>query len=131
MTSSGVSAIVAGHGRLAEGLVSAVNMITGRGGSLCALSNEGLGAAEVGEALARAVAATGANVVFTDLPAGSCTLAARRLQRDHKDLFVVTGVNLPMLLEFVMHDGGDAAAVATAIERGREHVRLLAPAHDR
>jgi PTS system N-acetylgalactosamine-specific IIA component len=126
---SNVRAIVAAHGKLAQGLVSAVDVITGLGASLSAVSNEGLATAGVQAALARVLDETGATVVFTDLPAGSCTLAARRLQRDRATIVVVTGVNLPMLLEFVLRDGSGAPDVAAAVERGREHVRLLAPTH--
>jgi PTS system N-acetylgalactosamine-specific IIA component len=127
--SSSVRAIVAAHGQLAQGLVSAVDVITGRGASLRALSNAGMPAAEVATALGSALDETGAHVVFTDLPAGSCTLAARRLQRDRATLTVVIGVNLPMLLEFVLRDGDSAADVAAAVDRGKEHVRILAPVH--
>jgi PTS system N-acetylgalactosamine-specific IIA component len=125
MTSS-VRGIVAAHGSLAPGLVSAVEVITGRGAQLRALSNEGLGAAAVVAELGRLLDETGANVVFTDLPAGSCTLAARRLQKDRPALTVVVGVNLPMLLEFALRDGDANADVAAAVERGKEHVKILA-----
>ena len=128
---SSVRAIVAGHGKFAPGLVSAVEVITGRGAMLCALSNEGFSAADVTAALSAALDETGARVVFTDLPAGSCTLAAGRLQRDRADLIVVIGVNLPMLLEFVLRDGDVGTDVSAAVERGREHARVLAPAHVR
>jgi mannose/fructose-specific phosphotransferase system component IIA len=120
-----VRAVVAAHGTLSEGLVSAVGLISGRAGSLRAMSNEGLAAADVTAAIAKALDETGASVVFTDLPAGSCTLAARRLLRERPSLSVVTGVNLPMLLEFVMRDAAVAPNVAEAAERGREHIRVL------
>ena len=122
---SSVRAIVAGHGTLAAGLVSAVEAITGRGDTLRAFSNSGLGAAAVTVALGQALDDTGANVVFTDLPAGSCTLASRRLQRERPALAVVIGVNLPMLLEFVMREGRNASDATAAMERGREHIRIF------
>jgi PTS system N-acetylgalactosamine-specific IIA component len=65
------------------------------------------------------------HVVFTDLPAGSCTLAARRLQRERPDLVLVTGANLATLLDFVFSaeeasDEDAAAHAAThAAEKGR------------
>ena len=124
---SSVLAIVAAHGTLASGLVSAVDLITGRGAVLRALSNQGLGAAEVSAELVRALDETGANLVFTDLPAGSCTLAARRAQAQRPALTVVIGVNLPMLLEFVLRDGAGQADIAASVERGKEYVRILAP----
>jgi PTS system N-acetylgalactosamine-specific IIA component len=47
-------------------------------------------------------------------------MAARRLQRERPGLSIVTGVNLAALLDFVFGtDGGDADAVAHAVEKGR------------
>jgi mannose/fructose-specific phosphotransferase system component IIA len=115
-----VRALVAGHGDLGAGLVSAVAQITGRGGIFLPLSNRGLGREELETVLRDALGATGATVVFTDLPGGSWTFAARRLQRALPDLVVVTGVNLAMLLDYCFHEAltaGDAARAA--VEKGR------------
>ena len=97
-------AIVAAHGDLAEGLVSAVSRVAGAAAAarLTPFSNATLGGAELVDALKQAVATTGARVVFTDLPAGSCTVAARRIAREVPGLAVVCGANLPMLLAYVM-----------------------------
>jgi PTS system N-acetylgalactosamine-specific IIA component len=115
-----VRAIVAAHGTLAAGIVSAVEQITGRGGALRAMSNTGLCLDDIQETLARTLDETGAKVIFTDLPAGSCTMAVRRLLRARPDVTLVTGMNLTLLLDFVMQDAGDAVAAArTALERGR------------
>jgi len=122
---SSVRAIVAGHAALADGLISAVAAITGRGDVLRAVSGAGMTASDVTRTLERALDDTGANVVFTDLPGGSCTLAARRLQRERPGLAVVIGVNLPMLLEFVMRESGGAADAAAAMERGRDNIRIF------
>jgi N-acetylgalactosamine PTS system EIIA component len=68
----------------------------------------------------RDAASTDVEVIFTDLPAGSCTMAARRLQRERPELTVVTGVNLAALLDFVFHEGTAATeAAAHAVEKGR------------
>ncbi len=127
-------AIVLGHGRVAEGLVSAVERITGIADRFVALSNEGLGTAEIEEMLRERMEATGARVVFTDLPAGSCNFAACRLLRVRPDIVVVTGVNLPALLHFAASgtvqegSGSDDAAFDVAEEaarRGAASMRVL------
>lgn len=128
MTSS-VVAVVAGHGGFAAGLVSAVQAITGRGDQVVAVSNEGLGAADVASTIAGALDQSGANVIFTDLPAGSCTLAARKLQKERATLTVVVGVNLPMLLEFILRDGHGGDDIEAAVGRGRELVRIIPGTH--
>jgi PTS system N-acetylgalactosamine-specific IIA component len=113
-------AVVAGHGDFAAGLVSAVGQITGRGEAFVALSNRDMSAADVERALREQVEALGLTVIFTDLPAGSCTMAARRLQRERPAIVVVTGTNLATLLDFVFHTdvpAGDAARHAA--DKGR------------
>ena len=118
--SSTARAIVAGHGELAAGLVSAVDQITGRGDVFVPLSNRGLSAADVDRVLRETVAASGARVLFIDLPAGSFAMAARRAQRDDPTLVIVTGVNLPMMLDFAFAEGAAAAEAARhAAEKGK------------
>lgn len=134
-------AVVAAHGDLAAGLVSAVAQITGRGGLLVPLSNRGLGPAEIEAALRAAIAGAPIRAIFTDLPGGSCTMAARRVQREHPDLALAAGVNLAALLDYVCavdlaRDTPAAAAdpaaadrtgavVARAVERGRASLLVL------
>ena len=113
-------AIVAGHGDFATGVVSAVAQITGRGDVFVAMTNRGLGADDIERAMREQAEAIGARIVFTDLPAGSCTIAARRLQRARPDLVVVTGVNLATLLDYVFHsEEPPADAARHAVEKGR------------
>ncbi len=96
-----VVAVVAGHGRFAEGVVSAVDQITGRGNAFVPVSNTGLGPADLEALIVSALDRTGARVVFTDLPAGSCTMAVRRAQRSRSDIVLVTGANVAVLMEFL------------------------------
>jgi len=119
-------AVVAGHGEFAAGLVSAVQQITGRGELLIPIATRELGGDAIVEALREAIAGAGASVVFTDLPAGSCTIAARRLQRERPDLVVVTGANVPALLDFVFQANLPASAAAgRAAEKGRGALGVL------
>lgn len=115
-----VRAIIAGHGEFADGLVSAVDAITGRGGVFRSVSARGLSGVELEALLRRTIEETGATVVFTDLQAGSCTMAARRVLRDRQDVLFVAGANLPMLLDFALSpEAAPIAAARHAIERGR------------
>ncbi len=119
-------ALVAGHGEFAVGIVSAVDQITGRGGVLVALSNRNLGGEEIVRTLRDALAQAGAQVIFTDLPAGSWTIAARRVQRERPDLVVVTGANLPALLDFVFQtDCASQIAARHSADKGRGALAVL------
>ncbi|HSC30904.1 MAG TPA: hypothetical protein VLD17_04210 [Gemmatimonadaceae bacterium] len=122
----GPKAIVLAHGTVAEALVAAVDLITGRGDRFSPLSNQNLGAAQIDALLRERIDALGARVIFTDLPAGSCNFAACRVLKDRPDLIVVTGVNLPALLQYATRDGvSDAEAIAAAVERGGSALRVL------
>ena len=117
-------ALVAGHADFAFGLVSAVELITGRGAVLVPIQVKGLCGEDIQKLLHDTMVSSGVRVIFTDLQAGSCTMAARRVLRELGDGTLVAGANLPMLLDFVMSANGDAAAAATAAERGRAAVSV-------
>lgn len=114
-------AIVAGHGTFPNGLVSAAAQISGRGDRLVAFSNVGLCREEIETGLRELLDRHNINVVFTDLPGGSATIAARRIMRDRPSLTLVTGANLATLIDFVFADDAMPASDAArhAVEKGR------------
>ena len=126
MTNSAPRAIVAGHGDFAAGLVSAVEVITGRGALFHPVAVPELSAADI-EALLRAtMERTGARVLFSDLHAGSCTMAARRILRGIPDAVLVSGANLPALLDFAFADAKSAVTAARhAADRGRAAITAV------
>src|SRR4051812_22063810 len=116
-------AIVAGHADFAAGLVSAVEQITGRGGQLIPVSVARLSVQDIEELLRARMLESGVKVIFTDLQAGSCTMASRRILRGVDDAVLVAGANLPTLLDFVFAEDGPAADAARhAAERGRSAI---------
>lgn len=113
-------AIIAGHGSFPEGMVSAVEQITGYGKVFVALSNSGLTGEDIESRLRTRSESLGVKVFFTDLPAGSATIAVRRIMRDTEGVILVTGANLATLLEFVFRgEETPAAAARHAAEKGR------------
>ena len=120
-------AVVAGHSEFAAGMISAAQQIGGVGNAFRGVSNDSLDADGLDAALLDAVAAMDARVIFTDLPAGSCTIAARRLARHVPGLTIVSGANLPMLLDFAFGGGGGPAAAQGAAEKGREAIIVSIP----
>ena len=118
-------AIVAGHGEFAAGLVSAVEVITGRGSLFIAVAVQGLCTADIEELLRRRMREAEVNVIFTDLQAGSCTMAARRILRGTPGAVLVAGANLPILLDFAFADALPAPEAARhAAERGRSAISV-------
>jgi mannose/fructose-specific phosphotransferase system component IIA len=122
MSSAPVRGIVLAHGSMAAGLVDAVRQITGLDEhALAPLSNRGLSP----EALAAEVRARvqGATIVFTDLQSGSCGFAVRRHCQDIPDLVIISGVNLPILLEFALYrDQPLAELVPRLVSKGRSAI---------
>lgn len=119
-------AIVIGHGAFSAGLVSAVDQICGMAGKLVGLSMKGLTPEDIETAIRSALAQTGAQVIFTDLPAGSATLAARRIVRDDPGVILVSGVNLATLLDFVFNTAASPAEAArSAAERGKASLIVI------
>jgi PTS system N-acetylgalactosamine-specific IIA component len=73
--------------------------------------------------LRKEMVATGVRVIFTDLQAGSCTMASRRILHGMEDAVLVAGVNLPTLLDFVFADAMPPVVAARhAAERGKASI---------
>jgi PTS system N-acetylgalactosamine-specific IIA component len=119
-------AIVVGHGEFSAGLVSAVGQICGLASKLVVLSNVGQSPQEIEATLRDQLARTGAHVIFTDLPGGSATIAARRIARDNPDIVLVSGVNLATLLDFVFSSAATPEEAArSAAERGKASLIVI------
>jgi mannose/fructose-specific phosphotransferase system component IIA len=118
-----VKAIVIGHGDFAAGMLTAVDKITGQGAALLALSVQDRSLVQIEAWLRENLEQTGAQVIFTDLQAGSATMAARRALRNMPGVTLVVGANLPTLLDFVLSNAASPIDAAHhAAERGRSAI---------
>src|SRR5215813_6852169 len=118
-------AIVAGHGDFAAGLVSAVQQITGRGEQLIPVSVLKLSVEDIENLLRTRMQDANVRVIFTDLQAGSCTMASRRILRGMDDAVLIAGTNLPTLLDFVFAEAkAPPEAARHAAERGRAAISV-------
>ncbi len=123
-----VRGVLLSHGKLAEGMVDAVRMITDLDeGVLVAMSNEGQNPRGLAEQVDVLVGCAPV-VVFTDLGTGSCALTAQLTCRDKGRRAVVFGMNLPMLLEFVFHrELSLSELVPRLLTKGKEGVKTTDP----
>jgi mannose/fructose-specific phosphotransferase system component IIA len=120
-------AIIVGHGEFAAGMISAVEQITGMGELFVPLSNTGLSAADVLARLRQLVDANHTEVIFTDLPGGSCNLAAAKIAVVAPAVTVVTGVSLPVLLHYALHgDVPPRQAAEDAVARAIPALKVVA-----
>jgi PTS system mannose-specific IIA component len=93
-------ALVVTHGDLAAALVGAVEGFLGPQSGFDPVSNDALSIDDLRLRIEGAVAdGAGSLIVFTDMMGGSCDSAARLAARG-RPIVVVSGVNLPMLVEF-------------------------------
>jgi mannose PTS system EIIA component len=96
-------AVLLGHGDMPAGMVDAVRHITGCGEDVIVpVSNRGKSPDTLAAEVVAAIG-SGPAIVFTDLQSGSCGFVARRLRLNAPELTVVSGVNLPLLVDFVMN----------------------------
>jgi PTS system mannose-specific IIA component len=124
-----ITGIVVTHGQLGEELLRTVRLIVGEIHNCYALSGSDLGDEKVIESIHEILKAhhAGAAVVFVDYFGGSCGASCVRATRHLEDVRVISGVNLPMLLDFVTKQGtmGLDEIVAHLIHRGQESVRVV------
>lgn len=126
-----VTVIVAAHGHLAEGLVASSAMITGPQDNLVAVTfDPSEGPDDLLAKYAAEVEASPADgyLILVDLLGGSPYNAAARFAAARQDADVVTGVNLPMLVETLgrrLVGGSLSELVETAAAAGAGGVKVL------
>lgn len=116
--------VVVAHADLAEALLRAVEEISGTRGELEAVSNRGCSPGDLEQRVEDAVGG-GPAVIFVDLGSGSCAHVARRVGRRIGGVVVATGVNLPLLLDFVFHRRTPLPELAGRLrEKARAETRI-------
>lgn len=122
--------VVVAHEDLALGLVGAVEGISGVTDALVAISNRGLGPDQLRGRIEQEIEGR-PSVVFVDLGGGSCGLAGLGLAKTRQDVACVTGVNVPMLLDFVFHrDMPFSELLPRLLDRGQAAQRAHHPSLD-
>ena len=127
--SDAARAVLLGHGGMPEGMVDAVRHITGcEQDAIVAITNRGMSPEALIQAV-QSVLGDGPGIIFTDLPSGSCGVVARRLTHNTDAIVVISGVNLPVLLDFAMNRTLPLETlVARLLSKGRAAMGC-APAH--
>ncbi|MFY9997301.1 MAG: PTS fructose transporter subunit IIA [Leclercia sp.] len=125
---------VASHGRYAEGIISALNLLVGEDHNItpiCAYCGEIGSTAELAERfeeIAQRAARVGNEVViFTDMQGGSVNNTAVQLMVRHAHLHVVSGANLIMLMEFSLSEQASTALrIKEAIQAASQAMQNMA-----
>lgn len=122
--------IIITHGNLAEELLATVKMIVGETHDCHAISGSDLCDEDVARRINELVDEGGCErraVVFVDYFGGSCSTATIRATRAHSLVRVMSGVNLPILLDFVnKQDTYDLEQIVDhLLRRGQESIRVV------
>lgn len=106
----GVKGILVTHGGLGAELLKTAESILGVQEGIAVISNTGRSSGAVEKELERLLSEREPVVLFVDLAGGSCGHVCAMVRRNHPEVFLVRGVNLPMLLEFLHHRRRDEPA---------------------
>ncbi len=124
-----VRGIIIGHGTFAEAMLTTAEKIVGEQPDIEIVSNEGFSCETLCERITQVLheRKEADTLIFLDLPGGSCTISCYTILKDHQDLNVISGVNLPMLLEFFMLREKHTARelVPILIKKGKDNIIQL------
>ncbi len=124
-----MKAMIITHGNIGSELVAVVEMIMGPTAGLSAMTNHGKSTndlvAEINSWLEKNP--TEFSLIMVDDHGGSCAVAAQLACADRKDLAILSGVNLAMLLGFVTwrENMEKDDLVGKLISKGREAITLM------
>ena len=122
-----VPALIVMHADLAQALVRAAERVVGPIEDVTLLSNEGLSRDDLEQAIEERVQHwKHGGLLLTDFWGGSCHTCGASAMRRHGEVAIVTGVNLPLLLDYVYNrDKFPSGELAERLQqKGRESIRV-------
>ena len=124
---SRVPALLVMHADLSAALLRAAEKVYGPVEGVDVLSNEGLSRDALEAAIDERVAAwTAGGLVLTDFWGGSCHLCGVSATRGRTEIAVVSGLNLPILLDYLHNrDQYESGALAERLQKkGQDSIRV-------
>jgi len=122
-----VPALIVTHADLGQALVRAAEKVVGTVEGVTLLSNEGRSRADLEQAIEDLVQGWSAGgLLLTDFWGGSCHTCGASAARKHGEVVIVTGVNLPLLLDYLHNrDRMGPGELAERLQiKGRESIRV-------
>ena len=123
-----VPALLITHGDLAVALLRAAEKVyDGPVEGVDVLSNEGLSREALEREITRRVAGwLDGGIVLTDFWGGSCHICGTSATRGRGEIVLVTGVNLPTLLDYLYNrdQHGVTELAERLIKKGQESIRI-------
>lgn len=124
-----IRGLIIGHSEFAKAMLGAAESIVGEQPDVDIISNVGLSCElldrEIDDFINRSK--HDEIIIFVDLPGGSCTISCFHIFQKNKNLNIICGINLPMLIEFFMLREKYTASelVPILINKGRENIFQL------
>ena len=122
-----VPALLVMHADLAAALMRAAQKVYGEFEGVAVLSNEGRSREDLEGEIGRLVAGwTHGGLVLTDFWGGSCHICGMAAARGRGELVIVTGLNLPTLLDY-LHNRDQYGVVELAErlrKKGQDSIRI-------
>ena len=122
-----VPALIVTHADLAQALVRAAERVVGSIEDVTLLSNEGLSRDDLQDAIEACVGDwKEGGLLLTDFWGGSCHTCGSAAARRHGEVVIVTGINLPLLLDYLYNrDRLSAPDLADRLQqKGRDSIRV-------
>ena len=121
--------LIVTHGALASELLRTAKQILGNVDCCRSLSNTGLSDDSLVEQIRSVLDEDKERdiVVFVDYYGGSCSMNCLRAVSGYDGVWVISGVNLPIILDFVTKQGtmDPEQVIDNLIRRGQESVRII------
>ncbi|MBN1163914.1 MAG: hypothetical protein JXB45_05000 [Candidatus Krumholzibacteriota bacterium] len=129
MTATRTIGIIVTHGRLAFELLETVNLIVGRKDCCAAIAGSDLSDRELTSRIKEVIEENSDKYVllFVDYFGGSCYMNCQRAAHGKDRIKVISGVNLPILLDFVTKEGSLEVEemIEHLVQRGRESIKVI------
>ena len=122
-----VPALLVMHSDLAAALLRAASSVYGEVDDVEVMSNEGLSRDTLEERIEERVSGwTQGGLILTDFWGGSCHLCGISATRGHGDIAVITGLNLPTLLDYLHNREhyGPLDLAERLLQKGRDSIRI-------
>jgi PTS system mannose-specific IIA component len=124
-----VAGILVTHGNLGQELIDTARGILGDFDLCTAFSNKGKSTQGLYEEIAAAIPDDTPCIIMTDFLGGSCSHACLRVALDRRDVKLVSGINLPMLIAFVnkRREVPFEELPSTILSRARDAIKNVNP----
>jgi len=138
--------VIVAHAEFSQGILSSLELVAGPGRAVRCVSvstTEGIPAiaGQIEESI-DSLPSANATIVLTDIPGGSTTQAALLLLARRKDFYLLSGLNLPLLLQLALLDDlapvvpgrplseGAVEVLRAAVDQSRQAIALINGAVD-